>query len=159
MAMTSRMVQESSSIDLGGNLVREYIKCLCETKELDLIIDEAVQLIKKGEKQSPLLLYTEKKHLLYLTEPIALAGKAIYYIDNYSSICGILNELIQSKMDVGSFMDRDLEKISLLVDSVIDGEKRFSDNFWKEWEETLRYEFNNQRMMTVLNSVLDKWDI
>lgn len=153
-ASDSPEVQASLDGNKEETFVRQFIHSITNDKDVDMILDEAVFLLKQEEGHYPLVLQTEKLHLLHLAEPIMLAGKAIYYLKNYSLICQLLNDLIK-----GASLDLDFERICSLVERILEGEIGFSADFWDNWKGLLAKEMNLDSLKRQMGSVLKNWGI
>lgn len=158
-AMNSEDVEKDSRETYEENLVRAFLHSMCEDRNIDIIVDEAVFLLGQTGDSSQLRLYTKKEALRHLAEPIMLTGVAIYYLKNYSSVCRLLSHLIASVKNPSVHRNLDLERLSSMVDNALVGQERMNSEFWDELKCVLTSQVNMRLMNEKLELVLGRWGI
>lgn len=158
-AINSKDVEKNSLENYEETLVRVFLHSMCEDKKIDIIVDEAVFLLKQTGDSSHLNLYTKKESLRHLAEPIVLTGLAIYYLKNYSSVCRLLSHLVASVKNPSVLRNLDLERLSSMVDNALVGQEGMNSEFWDELKYVLTSQVNMRLMNEKIELVLRSWGI
>lgn len=162
-AVDSELLDGVSSEDYAKTVVVEFLHSLCDNRnkkeETDAIVNEAVILLSQMGDSIPLNLQTKKESFRHLAEPVLLVGLAIYYLQNYSSICRLLSSVIASVQKPSIHRNLDLEKLSSMFDNAIVGQERMNKDFWDRLNEILTTQVNMRRMLESMDIILKRWGV
>lgn len=153
----------SVEIELVKGFVLSLRGSLKNTKyneEVDDICKEVAYILKEAEDDKAVEFNTSAPSRVHLSGQIAHFGLAVYRLHYYQKLNELLIAVIRLySEDTASFEQLNWSLVSDLLNDAMEGRKRLSAEFDKEWHNLFSQRINAFEIRKQLDSILEKWEI